>query len=477
MISKEEYKILEYLMKKGKSSIDDISKEINFDSYKVLRLCGFLKEKGLINLTEIREKKYSLDNLGIKYLNEGLPETKMFNIVKNRGKIRLEELKNLFSEDEFNYALGFLRKNNYIEIKDGYVYAIKNFRGYEENLRRIYEGKYDENDIKLFLNRRGILKQIEKVYYIAEINENGLKALEEYSEDFIDILDTDVIVSKKYKERRFREFDINIGVNKRKIGKYNKYLEFLDKIRYELISMGFKEMEDYDMIISHFWDLDALFMPQDHPASDISFMDAYYLKNVEIIEDFPLDLYERVKENHKEYFKIWNDNIAKRAMLISQNTAISARTLYYIKKNNLDKKPGKYFLIEKVFRYDTIDAKHFIEFNQLEGIIVGEDLTFKHLLGILEELIKNVTKTNEVKFYPAFFPFTEPSVEVYVKHKDLNWIEVAGAGVFREELLKPFGIESTVIAWGIGIDRLAMISLGIKDIRELHTRNIKSYQD
>ena len=199
-------------------------------------------------------------------------------------------------------------------------------------------------------------------------------------------------------------------------------------------------------------------------------MDAFYLKYPETIEDFPKELYEKVKENNKKHFKIWDDFVAKRSMLISHNTAISARTLLKAKI------PGRYFLIEKVYRYDTIDAKHFIEFNQLEGIILEDGVKFSDLLGILRELAVNVVGAKDVKFYPAFFPFTEPSVEIYAKHPKLGWIEVGGAGIFREELLKPFGINVPVLAWGLGIDRLAMIYLGIEDIRDLHTRNIKRLQ-
>ncbi|MEM4588333.1 MAG: hypothetical protein QXW13_02355, partial [Nanopusillaceae archaeon] len=139
--------------------------------------------------------------------------------------------------------------------------------------------------------------------------------------------------------------------------------------------------------------------------------------------------------------------------------------------------PGKYFIIEKVFRYDTIDAKHFIEFNQLDGIVLDESITFRDLLGILKEIVINIVGAEDIKFYPAFFPFTEPSIEIYAKHKKLGWIEVGGAGMFREELLEPFDINVPVIAWGLGIDRLAMLYLNIEDIRDLHTKNIRKIQD
>jgi len=466
MISEIEYKVLSILDDNWKD-LDEISNELNIDKYKVLRTLGFLKEKEFIELKEEKIKKYELSELGKKYLKEGLPERRLLNLLKERKEINLEELNEYFNKDELSFSLGLLRKNGAIKIENGKVIYIKDIETYEKYLENI-----DENTIKLFKGRKGIIEETEKTIYYAKINEKGKEILENYKpEDYIEKYTKEVIDKKIYKNKKFRPYDIRINIEEENIGRYNQYLEFLDKIREELISMGFREMDKYGMIISHFWNLDCLFIPQDHPAGDISIMDAFYIKNIQYIEDFPKDLFENVKKTQLNYFKIFDDNISKRTMLISHNTAISARTLLNAEK------PGKYFLIEKVFRYDTIDAKHFIEFNQLEGIILNDNLTFLDLLGILKELVVNVVKAKNIKFYPAYFPFTEPSVEVYAEHPKLGWIEVGGAGVFREELLKQFNIDYPVLAWGLGVDRLATIYLNINDIRELHTRNIKKLQE
>jgi phenylalanyl-tRNA synthetase alpha chain len=466
MISEIEYKVLSILNDNWKN-LDEISNELNVDKYKVLRTLGFLKEKGLIELREEKIKRYELTEIGKKYLKEGLPERRLLNLLKEKKEINLEELNKYFDKDELSFSLGFLRKNGAIKIENGKVMYIKDIETYEKYLENI-----DENTIKIFKGRKGIIEEKEKIIYYAKINDKGKEILKNYKpEEYIEKYTKEVIDRKIYKSKKFRPYDIRINIEEEKIGRYNPYLEFLDKIREELISIGFKEMDKYSMILSHFWDLDSLFIPQDHPAGDISIMDAFYIKNIQYIEDFPRDLFENVKNTQLKYFKIFDENISKRAMLISHNTAISARTLLNAEK------PGKYFLIEKVFRYDTIDAKHFIEFNQLEGIVLDDNLTFLDLLGILKELVLNVVKAKNIKFYPAYFPFTEPSVEVYAEHPKLGWIEVGGAGVFREELLKQFNIDYPVLAWGLGVDRLATIYLNINDIRELHTRNIKKLQE
>ena len=466
MISEIEYKVLSILNDNWKN-LDEISNELNIDKYKVLRTLGFLKEKGFIELKEEKIKRYELSEIGKKYLKEGLPERRLLNLLKEKKEVNLEELNKYFDKDELSFSLGFLRKNGAIKIENGKAIYIKDIETYEKYLENI-----DENTIKLFKGRKGIIEEKEEIIYYAKINDKGKEILKNYKpEEYIEKYTKEVIDRKIYKNKRFRPYNIRINIEEENIGRYNPYLEFLDKIREELISMGFKEMDKYSMIISHFWNLDSLFIPQDHPAGDISIMDAFYIKNIQYIEDFPRDLFENVKNTQLKYFKIFDENISKRAMLISHDTSISARTLLNAEK------PGKYFLIEKVFRYDTIDAKHFIEFNQLEGIVLDDNLTFLDLLGILKELVLNVVKAKNIKFYPAYFPFTEPSVEVYAEHPKLGWIEVGGAGVFREELLKQFNIDYPVLAWGLGVDRLATIYLNINDIRELHTRNIKKLQE
>lgn len=152
----------------------------------------------------------------------------------------------------------------------------------------------------------------------------------------------------------------------------------------------------------------------------------------------------------------------------SHTTAVSARTLY----ENRDK-PAKYFTIDRNFRPDVIDTRHLMEFYQCEGIVIGENLTFRHLLGFLKEIAETIG-IKEVKFKPGYFCFTEPSVEGFIKHPTLGWIECLPAGLMRPEVLRPLGVEKfQVLAWGLGIDRLAMAKLGIDDIRMLYSDDLE----
>ena len=96
------------------------------------------------------------------------------------------------------------------------------------------------------------------------------------------------------------------------------------------------------------------------------------------------------------------------------------------------------------------------------------------MFGLLKMFAKEFCNTDQVKVVPSYFPFTEPSAALYAKHPQLGWIELGGAGMFRPEMVKPLvGKVVPVIAWGIGIDRVAMFRLGLDDIRELFSHDLE----
>jgi phenylalanyl-tRNA synthetase alpha chain len=236
--------------------------------------------------------------------------------------------------------------------------------------------------------------------------------------------------------------------------------------------MGFQEMRG-SLVETEFWDMDALFMPQFHPARDIH--DVYFVKDPTHAQGSAEPFLTRVKEAHERggdtgstgWGYPFDLKRASRLVLRSQGTAVSAHRLA---SNPLV--PGKYFSIARCFRYDQVDATHATDFFQVEGIVLGNDINFRTLLGLLNLFAREVAQAKEVKFLPAYFPFTEPSVELHVRHPRLGWIELGGAGLFRPEVAIPLGVEVPVIAWGLGLDRMAMVALGIHDIRELFTDNL-----
>ncbi len=161
----------------------------------------------------------------------------------------------------------------------------------------------------------------------------------------------------------------------------------------------------------------------------------------------------------------WDEEIARQSVLRTHTTCVSARFL----EDN--KPPLKMFSVGRVFRRETITYKHLPEFHQVEGIIAAEDIDFENLLGILKEFYHKLGF--DVRFRPAYFPYTYLSTEceIYLPEKE-SWIELGGSGMFRPEVLEPLGVETPVAAFGLGIERLAMIRLGITDIRMLYKSDL-----
>lgn len=303
---------------------------------------------------------------------------------------------------------------------------------------------------------------------VIEITPLGKEALEgSRGKSTIGILTREILASGEWKSGSFRRYQVDIPPSRIHLGRLHPYAMFLDSVRDKLQAMGFQEMKG-SLAENEFWNNDALFMPQFHPARDIH--DAYYLEDGVEVEPPSRDLGEKVRAAHEnggntggrgwEYTFEWDRSL--KAIMRSQGTALSARTL-----GSKPDIPGKYFGIAKCFRYDQVDATHLPDFFQVEGIVLGEEINMRHLLGLLKLFATEVAGASEYKFVPAYFPFTEPSVELHVKHPTLGWFEMGGAGLFRREVCEPMGIDVPVIAWGLGLDRMALLALGLSDIRDL----------
>ncbi|MGC8812314.1 MAG: phenylalanine--tRNA ligase subunit alpha, partial [Candidatus Aenigmatarchaeota archaeon] len=279
-------------------------------------------------------------------------------------------------------------------------------------------------------------------------------------------LTPELIKTGLWKEVKFKPYNVEVVGKKIYPGKRHPYVKFLNEMRQRLVELGFKEVRG-QTIVTEFWNFDALFQPQMHPARDWS--QTYSLKYPKYGKLPEEKIVKKVKEAHEKGWKYkWSEKVASQLIPVPHDTAFSPMVLCS-KKLEI---PGKYFQIVRCYRPDILDATHGVEFTQMGGIVVGE-MNFRDLLGLLKSFVEELIGNYRVKFVPAYFPFTEPSVEVLVETPELGWMESAGAGIFREELCKPLGVEVPVLAWGFGVDRLAMIKLGVSDIRELFSRNLK----
>jgi phenylalanyl-tRNA synthetase alpha chain len=326
-------------------------------------------------------------------------------------------------------------------------------------------------------NAREPFRIDERVTRSFKLSPSGLEAAQQLSRqetaEEISQLSPELLKDGSWRTKRFRKYTISLRAPRIAPGKRHPYREFLDAVKTKLVSMGFQEMRG-SLVETEFWNMDALFMPQFHPARDIH--DVYFVKEPKRARSIAEPFLSRVGQTHETggdtgsagWGYRFDVERARRLVLRSQGTAVSAHTLA-----SGPSVPGKYFSIARCFRYDQVDATHATDFFQVEGIVLGEDINFRTLLGLLNLFAREVAQAREVKFLPAYFPFTEPSVEMHVRHPRLGWMELGGAGLFRQEVTLPLGVKVPVIAWGLGLDRMAMVALGIHDIRELFTDNLE----
>lgn len=404
---------------------------------------------------------YRLTEEGERYLKNGLPEKNLIDLLKT-GPISLA---NADSEIEnFNIALLWAKRNGWVELKFDGLVLLKDpgIVPEQEALEKISRGEaVNPKTIDVLMQR----KLVEKV-------KSELEEVKKLAGKEVLYVTKELLKSGIWRQVIFKKYDVNVAGKKIYAGKIHPYRQIIDDVREKLIGLGFIE-EKGPFVELNFWNADALFMPSDHPARGIH--DVFSVKNPKRGKILNRQLLNRVKSVHEngwvtgsKGWGLWDLNLARMLVLRSQNTAVSARCLSKLKKENI---PYKMFVIDRCFRPDVLDAKHLIEFDQCEGIVADENLSFRNLLGYLKEIALGFG-AEKVKFKPSYFPFTEPSVEGYVYHPKLGWMETLPAGILRPEVTVPLGIDVPVLAWGIGIGRLAMLKLDINDIRYLYSDDL-----
>ena len=281
-----------------------------------------------------------------------------------------------------------------------------------------------------------------------------------------------MLSSGSWKKGSFRAYNISVPPARIITGRTNPYVDFLESVKDKMCSLGFEEF-DGPLVETEFWNGDALFMPQFHAARDIH--DVYRIKtptHAKSIEEPYLSAVRAVHENgggtgSRGWNYKFDTEFTRRLIMRSQGTVLSAHQLHKAQV------PGKYFGIVRCFRYDKVDATHLSDFYQTEGIVLGEEVNLRTLLGILRMFAVEIAGATEVKYVPGYFPFTEPSIEVHIKHPKLGWFELGGSGIFRPEVTEAMGVHVPVLAWGIGIDRMALMALGLNDLRELFSEDVE----
>jgi phenylalanyl-tRNA synthetase alpha chain len=491
-LSPNERKILFHL-KEG--NLKKISEAAGLDLTSTFRALEFLSNKKILVLKQEAKKIISLDINGHLYLKKGLPERRLLHLLAEKKALSLDEARKTagLSDNEFKAALGALKKKALLNLVKGKLIlqakqdeiAKKSLEEqFLETLPLKLEDLKDEQKLAFnnLKNRKKLIIIEEEKEVFVKITELGEQLLttdiEEVEKNkMIEKLTPQMIKTNSWKGKKFRRYDIVSPLPRVAGGKRHFVNQAIDYARKIWTEMGFQEMTG-TIIQSGFWNFDALFTAQDHPVREIH--DTFFINQQSPLPDKKIvkeirKAHEQGTEGSKGWRYEWKESEARKTLLRTHTTCLSAQTLSKLKKQDL---PRKFFAIGPNFRNETIDWNHGFELLQTEGIVVDKDANFRHLIGYLKEFAKKMG-FEKIRFRPAYFPYTEPSLEGDVWNEEKKeWVELIAAGIFRPEVTEAlFGEPIPVLAWGPGFGRMIMSMFNIKDIRDLNKNNLTQLRE
>ena len=444
-----EKKIITSLKDNATQTPDSLESSTNLSPDQIRRGIEWLKLKDLAIVTESKTSTISLGKNGLESFQKGLPERRLLDLL-NDGPRKLSDLQKELGP-VFGPAMGLARKNNWVDTSADQI-SLKDLPSDlpgEKTLKQIgnnalSQNEIDKNDLLILLKRPDFI--VEDIIKTKEITlTDSAKSL--VLSDSSGAIDVEAKVPEVF------------------VARTHPLKDTLDEISEIFVTLGFSEIIG-NMTQSSFWNFDALFTPQDHPARELQ--DTFYLDGISAKKIATPEQIRKVSDSHKKNWRYnWDINEARKMALRTHTTCV---TIKHLAENKPDE--ARVFSLGRVFRNEKVSYKHLVEFNQIEGVVVGKDANLRNLMGIQREFYKRIGIT-KIKFWPTFFPYTEPSLQTMVYNERLGkWIELFGMGIFRSEVTKPLGITKPVLAWGGGIERIAMLKYGLDDVREFYNNNL-----
>jgi len=491
-----ERQVLTVLEKKNEAN--EIAEATRLKNIEVMRALQWLSNKKLVEIAEESKEYIFLETNGRKAKEEGLPERKALKLLTKNSQTASSLTAAGIDKSEINIIIGSLKKKAAINIekKNGELTLSITAAGKQLAGKQSLEEQFlakdfplatkelapeEEFALKNLQSRKAMLKKETKKTVRAELTAQGKKLIKTgiSQEVGIDKLTPAMLKNGNWRKKEFRPYDVEINVPKINRGKKHFVNEAMDYVKKIWMDLGFEEMSGTHIQTS-FWDLDSLFVPQDHPAREMQ--DTFYIKKPKRGNILDKESYARVKKAHenggdtgsKGWQAPFDEELAKKNLLRTHTTVVSAQTLAAIKEKIKKGEAAKFFIVGKVYRNEALDWKHLFEFHQVDGIVIDPNANLRHLKGYLTAFYKKMG-FEKVRMRPAHFPYTEPSIEPEVWHPvKKEWIEMGGAGIFRPEVTKTLlGIEVPVLAWGLGLERIISPYFGITDIRELYQNDLK----
>ena len=486
-LSPNEKKVL-LAVKDDCTTPEKIGEKTGLEMVAVMSALSWLEIKKLVEIEEKAEVYHTITDEGAIYIEDGLPERRVAEYMQQYGfKITLNELQKKFDKYILAIAIKWIKGYGYGKIDKGML-IIENpsdlfnqakerekFLGEIKEKGKVWVADYAQSKeaeyLKEFLDRQLVFFNAH-FGRIASLTLQGKELVERGIDTELEKktgqLTPEIIQTGEWKEKKFRRYDVSTFAPSVYPGKIHPLTKLINEIREIFVSMGFREIE-YDYVQPCFWNMDALFVPQDHPARDMQ--DTFYIDGKMRVDKKIAGKIKKIHENGGNtgsdgWGIAWNMDEAEKTVLRTHTTV---NTIRYLSEH--PEPPLKVFTVGRNFRRENIDSTHLPEFTQIEGIVMEKAANFNMLVGILKEFYKRIG-FEKIKIRPSYFPFTEPSLEVIVEFEGKT-LEMGGAGIFRPEVTAPFNVKVPVLAWGLGLERLAMLRLGMKDIRELYMSDIE----
>jgi phenylalanyl-tRNA synthetase alpha chain len=393
----------------------------------------WLRFKNLILVDEKSRISIRLGNSGQKAATEGLPERRLVKAIK-MGKVKTSEMveSKLIESNEVNIAIANARRNGWINIRQGesgreiaLTDSHEILSEEEQLIRRLNNDKEayisellasEKNAYHLLKKRPLYIDEIEERETSFRLSEAGKVIVPQISESRSERhLTPELISSGKWKSVTLSPLDVQAPAPIVFPGKRHPLVNLIDEIKEIFISLGFSEI-DGAFVQPSFWNFDALFTPQDHPAREMQ--DTFYLSNIEYDSIAQEDQIKNISSVHEHGWQYsWSLEPAKKAVLRTHTTPITIR---HLADNQIEN--ARVFSVGRVFRNEKVSYKHLAEFNQVEGVVTGPNITLRDLMGLQKEFYSKMGITKR-KFWPTFCPYTEPSLQSMVYNDKLEkWV-------------------------------------------------------
>ncbi|WRT64525.1 phenylalanine-tRNA ligase, alpha subunit [Kwoniella shivajii] len=436
-----------------------------------------LSSKEMVEYKQITTTSYILTEEGKLIDEKGSHEIRVWQVLPVKGKgepITVPELQKLVGPGIAKVGQSRAFKNKWI-AKDGNGFVRSAEAPVDETaiqLREIREkGDHTSGEsVTKELQKRKLIAPKKHIHYSISKGANFSTEVKQLETD----LTVEMLQSGAWKDSSFKQYNFAAAGQPTDGGALHPLLKVREEFRNIFFEMGFTEMPTNRFVESAFWNFDAMFVPQQHPAREMQ--DTFYVKNpVKSLQPEP-EYYERIRKVHEEggygsigYRAPFSREESEKLLLRTHTTAISTAMLYELANQKGGFKPAKMYSIDRVFRNETADATHLAEFHQVEGVVADYNITLGNLIAFMQEFFGKTGNT-KLRFKPAYNPYTEPSMEVFSWHEGLGkWIEIANSGIFRPEMLEPMGLPKgvRVLGWGMSLERPTMIKYKISDIRTL----------